>query len=109
MKLDADYVGRIEVGLMSEMGYHVGDTNGVKPNARRLIIIDVIEGPLPLVGNPRYMSWWGKDGTKKRLQAMKSFLRDKIYSPQHRNHHRALAEWREDLTWVEKHGEEHIR
>ena len=103
-----DYTGRLEDGLMSIMGYRVGDTQGVKEEYRRLIIKDVLTGPIPLVGNPKYMKWWGNDGSAKRLHAMKSWLRDKIHSPQHRNHHRAVGEWKDDLEWVEKNGAKYI-
>ena len=86
MDTQDNFIGRVETGLMAEMGYHVGDTKGVKQKYRRLIIEDVIKGPIPLVGNRRYMSWWGSDKSDRRLQAVKDFLRDKIYSPQHKNH-----------------------
>ena len=106
MTIENDFIGRVEIGLMSEMGYHVGDTKGVKKKYRRLIIEDVVKGPIPLVGNKRYMSWWGADASTRRLQAMKDFLGDKIHSPAHKNHYRALSEWSEDLTWLEKNGDE---
>ncbi len=100
--------GRVEKGLMAVMGYRVGDTQGVNEVYRRLIITDVLYGPLPLVGNHDYMNWWGLDKTKFRLNRMKSWLRDKIYSPQHKNHHRAIGEWQEDLDWLEIYGDELI-
>jgi|TARA_B100001093_G_C26788069_1_gene997625 hypothetical protein len=109
MDIQEDFIGRVETGLMAEMGYHVGDTKGVKQKYRRLIIEDVIKGPIPLVGNKRYMSWWGNDKSERRLQAAKDFLRDKIYSPQHKNHYRAVSEWKEDLHWLEQIGEELIK
>ena len=109
MDIQDNFVGRVETGLMAEMGYRVGDTKGVKQKYRRLIIEDVIKGPIPLVGNRRYMSWWGSDKSDRRLQAVKDFLKDKIYSPQHKNHYRAVSEWTEDLDWVNEIGEELIK
>jgi hypothetical protein len=100
------YSDRVELGLMGAMSYHVGDTQGVKDSYRKDIIREVLIGPIPQVGNPEYMKWWGDDCSPRRLQAIKSFLLDKINSPQHRNHHRALSEWSSDLKWLEDNGEE---
>lgn len=103
------YNGRVELGVMGAMAYHVGDTEGVKEPYRRDIIREVVIGPIPMVGNPRYMDWWGDDCTERRLQAVKSFLMDKINSPQHRNHHRAITEWKNDLAWIEEIGHDILK
>ena len=62
-----------------------------------------------MVGNPTYMKWWGEDCTDRRLQAIKSFLVDKINSPQHKNHYRAISEWEADLAWVEEKGDKILK
>lgn len=98
---DRGFTGRIDPGLMAVMGYRVGDTNGINSEHRRMIIMDVIAGPLPLVGDYHYMQWWGLDESAERVEAMKSWLKDKINSPQHKNHYRAQDEWKADLFWVE--------
>jgi hypothetical protein len=98
---DRRYTGRVDPGLMAVMGYRVGDTNGINCEHRRRIIMDVIAGPLPLVGDYYYMQWWGQDESAERVDAMKSWLKDKIYSPKHKNHYRAQDEWKADLFWVE--------
>lgn len=103
------YKGRVELGVMGAMAYHVGDTAGVKESYRRDIIREVLIGPIPMVGNPTYMKWWGEDCTDRRLQAIKSFLVDKINSPQHKNHYRAISEWEADLAWVEENGDKILK
>lgn len=103
------YKGRVELGVMGAMAYHVGDTAGVKESYRRDIIREVLIGPIPMVGNPTYMKWWGEDCTDRRLQAIKSFLVDKINSPQHKNHYRAISEWEADLAWVEEKGDKILK
>ena len=65
-------------GLMSVMGYRVGDTQGVKKNYRRLIMREILIGPIPLVGSPAYMREWGTDGSIQRFKKMQRFLKAEI-------------------------------
>mgnify|MGYP006187262065 CR=1 FL=1 len=94
--------GPVNPGLMAVMGYHVGDTEGVNHYYRRLIIQDVLIGALPLVGNKRYMDYWGADNSDERFAAMKNWLNFRANDPKHKNHHRALDEWKSDLSWLLK-------
>lgn len=99
-------LGRVKIGVMRFFGYHVGETNGKKENFRRQVIIRVITGDIPSFANKEYIAWWGKKCSARRVQAVKDFLIDKISSPQHKNHERAIKEWKEDLEWLERKSED---
>ena len=95
-------------GMMSTMGYRVGDTQGIKQQYRIMIMIEILKGPLPFVESPSYMREWGNDGSLDRYNKLKRFLNGEINSPLQRNNYRAIAEWKEDLKWLEENGEDYI-
>ena len=95
-------------GMMSTMGYRVGDTQGIKQEYRIMIMIEILKGPLPFVESPSYMREWGNDGSLDRYNKLKRFLNGEINSPLQRNNYRAIAEWKEDLKWLEDNGEGYI-
>lgn len=95
-------------GMMSTMGYRVGDTQGIKQEYRIMIMIEILKGPLPFVESPSYMREWGNDGSLDRYKKLKRFLNGEINSPLQRNNYRAIAEWKEDLKWLEENGEDYI-
>lgn len=95
-------------GIMSTMGYRVGDTQGIKQEYRIIIMIEILKGPLPFVESPSYMREWGNDGSLDRYNKLKRFLNGEINSPLQRNNYRAIAEWKEDLKWLEDNGEDYI-
>lgn len=95
-------------GMMSTMGYRVGDTQGIKQEYRIIIMIEILKGPLPFVESPSYMREWGNDGSLDRYNKLKRFLNGEINSPLQRNNYRAIAEWKEDLKWLEDNGEDYI-
>lgn len=95
-------------GMMSTMGYRVGDTQGIKQQYRIMIMIEILKGPLPFVESPSYMREWGNDGSLDRYNKLKRFLNGEINSPLQRNNYRAIAEWKEDLKWLEDNGEDYI-
>ena len=95
-------------GMMSTMGYRVGDTQGIKQEYRTMIMIEILKGPLPFVESPSYMREWGEDGSLDRYNKLKRFLNGEINSPLQRNNYRAISEWKEDLKWLEKNGEDYI-
>ena len=96
-------------GMMSTMGYRVGDTQGIRQEYRIIIMIEILKGPLPFVESPEYMRQWGKDGSIERYKKLKRFLKAEINSPLQKNNYRAISEWTEDLDWLEKNGEENIK
>ena len=95
-------------GIMSTMGYRVGDTQGIKQEYRTMIMIEILKGPLPFVESPSYMREWGDDGSLDRYNKLKRFLNGEINSPLQKNNYRAISEWKEDLKWLEKNGEDYI-
>ena len=95
-------------GMMSTMGYRVGDTQGIKQEYRTMIMIEILKGPLPFVESPSYMREWGEDGSVDRYNKLKRFLNGEINSPLQKNNYRAISEWKEDLKWLENNGEDYI-
>lgn len=91
-------------GIMSTMGYRVGDTQGIKQEYRTMIMIEILKGPLPFVESPSYMREWGEDGSLDRYSKLKRFLNGEINSPLQKNNYRAISEWKEDLIWLEDEG-----
>ena len=106
---EGDQLGLPDEGLMSTMGYRVGDTQGIKAPYRRMIMKEILEGPIPFVGNPAYMLEWGSDGSIERYNKMKRFLTSEIKMPMQKNNYRAISEWKEDLQWLEEVGTEYIK
>ena len=53
-----DSSGALAEGVMSTMGYRVGDTQGIRKEYRINIMIDVLTEPLPFVESPSYMQEW---------------------------------------------------
>ena len=106
---EGDQTGYPDEGLMSTMGYRVGDTQGIKAPYRRMIMKEILEGPIPFVGNPAYMLEWGSDGSIEIYNKMKRFLTSEIKMPMQKNNYRAISEWKEDLQWLEEVGSEYIK
>ena len=91
----------LEKGLLSVMGYKVG-IEGLKPEVRRSILADLIEGPIPLVGNPEYMDRWGKDNSSERVRMVTGSLYAFSQNRDPVTHQQAIRDWEEDLEWVKK-------
>ena len=106
---EGDQEGFPDEGLMSTMGYRVGDTQGIKASHRRMIMKEILEGPIPFVGSPSYMREWGSDGSIERYNKMKRFLTSEIKMPVQKNNYRAISEWKEDLQWLEEVGIDYIK
>ena len=69
-------------GMMSTMGYRVGDTQGIKQEYRIMIMIEILKGPLPFVESPSYMREWGSDGSLDRYNKLKRFLNEQFLCDQ---------------------------
>ncbi len=104
-----DSSGAPSEGVMSTMGYRVGDTQGIRKEYRINIMIDVLTEPLPFVESPSYMQEWGEERSITRYNKLKNFLSGEINSPLQRNNFRAISEWKEDLEWVLKYGMEYVQ
>ena len=110
-KLGLKEVGNLlpEEGVMSAHGYHVGTTEGLKPEVRRRILEEIFRGPLIEVASLQYMEKWGEDNTKKRLNKICTNLREFIFRKKNMpNMKIAVKEWEEDLNWVLKNLSEKI-
>ena len=105
---EGDQTGYPDDGLMSTMGYRVGDTQGIKAEYRKLIMSEILEGPIPFVNSPAYMREWGSDGSLTRFNKMQRFLNSEINSPLQRNNYRAISEWKDDLAWLKVEGQQYI-
>lgn len=66
--------GWVAEGVLSYMGYRVGNTSGISSDLRRRILELVFEGELPPVFEPSYLREWGKPGSAPRLQKMAETL-----------------------------------
>ena len=104
-----DSSGAPAEGVMSTMGYRVGDHQGIRKEYRINIMIDVLTKPLLFVDSPSYMQEWGEPRTIKRYNKLKNFLKGEINSPLQRNNHRAISEWKEDLKWLENNGKDYVK
>ena len=105
---EGDQTGYPDEGLMSTMGYRVGDTQGIKAEYRKLIMSEILEGPIPFVNSPAYMREWGSDGSLTRFNKMQRLLNSEINSPLQRNNYRAISEWKDDLAWLKVEGRQFI-
>ena len=105
---EGDQTGYPDEGLMRTMGYRVGDTQGIKAEYRKLIMSEILEGPIPFVNSPAYMREWGSDGSLTRFNKMQRFLNSEINSPLQRNNYRAISEWKDDLAWLKVEGQQYI-
>lgn len=63
-----------DVGMLTAFGYHVGRTNGVRAELRRLILDDIFSGVLPPLNNASYMRQWGGPAQSGRLKKLANTL-----------------------------------
>lgn len=86
-------------GLMSYVGYHVGE-HGQPRNIRRQILDCVFNNPLPNVQDEDYMAEWGEPKTRQRLRKMQDFLGYYSENPGRGDFRKAIEQWQEDLAYV---------
>jgi hypothetical protein len=92
-------------GVLSEMGYRVGNTRGLAPNARRAILRDVLNVQLVATSpeTEHYLREWGPPGSATRLRKTKRCLGGFIAGAErkkHANMSAAIADWESDLEWL---------
>ena len=91
---------RPEKGLLSLMGYNVGNM-GAPEKSRRYIIDEVMTQQLPFIGGGAYMQEWGEPNSKKRynklLRTIIGFL-DK--NRNFRGMEKAVIEWNDDIQYI---------
>ena len=90
-----------EEGLLSVLGYHVGQ-QGEKKEKRHRILDYVISGELPPVGSPAYMFEWGEAKSRKRFLKLRTVLKRLFFKAKGFNWEKAMIEWDADLEYIEK-------
>ena len=105
MALSGKYkADRPEIGMLSYLGYHVGQ-EGESLKKRRFILDFIINEELPLVQSPSYTAEWGDPKTKKRyLKTYKviQFFIDKYTNYKQQGYEKAIIEWNEDIDYLKK-------
>lgn len=95
--------GWVTEGVLSYMGYRVGNTNGLSSDIRRRILELIFEGELPPVFEPQYLREWGKPSSATRLKKMAETLAalsrnaKRKKSAQMRS---AIKSWDQDLNFL---------
>ena len=87
-------------GVLSLMGYRVGDVAGMRTEFRRHILTYIAEGPIPWVGDSYYMKEWGREGSMARISKLKRCLIGFLSNKAHQRKSRAVKEWSSDLEWL---------
>ena len=90
-----------KVGMLSYLGYHVGQTQGESPSVRRAILSQVFKGALPPVFPNWYMDQWNDPRTAGRLMKMANsiatFAND---AKPKKSARRSVQEWQDDLQFL---------
>jgi hypothetical protein len=90
-------------GMLSVLGYHVGETITVNAKVRECILEYVFEQHLPPVGDAIYFHEWGKPETARRLQKLANTLASLARNAKRRrtaSFERAIHEWAQDLEFL---------
>jgi hypothetical protein len=91
----------LKMGLLSQMGYRVGQSRGLQPVQRRAILEAVFKYELPNTNLPRwYVEEWGTPKSKERLKKMADSLAAFCRREKKRNHNVAASDYEEDLKWL---------
>ena len=92
-------------GVLSEMGYRVGNTKGLSLPDRRHVLRNVVDVELvassPETGS--YIREWGRPGSAERVGKMTRCLYAFIRSAERRkmaDMSGAIADWEADLAWL---------
>ena len=88
-------------GMLSFLGYHVGETNPAPPNMRWRILEYAFECHLPPLDGPTYYLEWGMPLTAQRLKKMANTLAALTRNAKRRDamsYTRAIDDWESDLV-----------
>ena len=96
-----------KMGMLATLGYHVGETQGVKKKFRQEILKYIVTEELPLVQSPAYTLEWGEKNTCKRLKKLSNSLSAFIYDAQqgykaNSNFDMAIMDWSDDLEFLKE-------
>lgn len=90
-------------GVLSFMGYHVGNAHGRCREYRHLILSEIFSGELPPIYSAEHMREWDRPGTAQRLRKLAEALASFARNEERRNIgslDRALREREEDLAFL---------
>ena len=89
-------------GMMSRLGYRVGEAGGITESARRKILDFVMTERLPFFHSPMYVREWGEPRTKERFQKLIHFFEGMLNGRYTGDVDRAMDEWSQDLDYVKR-------
>ena len=90
-------------GMLSLLGYHVGETQPLHPSIRESILEYTFEHHLPPVGDRAYFNEWGEPRNSRRLRKLANTLASLTRNAKRRDSwrlSRAIREWEQDLTFL---------
>lgn len=91
-------------GLLSYMGYHVGNTQGVVTGKRRKILTEVFYDPVPPLFPRYYLEQWGAPSSAHRLRKLAETLASLIRNAKRRrdidSYAKAIDQWTDDLEYL---------
>jgi hypothetical protein len=90
-------------GMLSLLGYHVGQTLPLHPSIRECILEYAFEYHLPPVADVAYFDEWGEPRSALRLQKLANTIAALTRNAKRRDPHslsRAIDEWEQDLMFL---------
>lgn len=90
-------------GMLSYLGYHVGETQPTAPAIRRCILEYVFECHLPPLDGPSYHSEWGRPLAAHRLRKLANTLAALTRNSKRKNsvsYATAIDDWENDLAFL---------
>jgi hypothetical protein len=90
-------------GMLSVLGYRVGETEPTEQEIRRCILEYAFECDLPPVNDPAYHEEWGQPRTAQRLHKLANTLATLTRNAKRRNAvslARAIHDWERDLAFL---------
>lgn len=90
-------------GMLSYLGYHVGETQQTSRHMRRHILEYVFEYQLPPLDSHDYYLEWGQPQTAQRLRKLANTLAALTRNAKRRNgisYAKAIGDWEDDLRFL---------
>ena len=90
-------------GMLSFLGYHVGETLSLHPSIREAILEYAFEHHLPPIGDATYIEEWGEPRSARRLQKLANTLAALTRNAKRRDVvalSKAIDEWEQDLMFL---------
>ncbi len=90
-------------GMLSYLGYRVGQTHGVPSNIRRAILNQIFSGHLPPVFPEPYLNEWHAPGSSLRLKKLAETIAALTRNAKHRKDvdmTDAVRAWEQDLRFL---------